>query len=182
MESDDFKLVIIQFSEHPFILIPLENEFDILLNKPFSMEKYCNALFRKIINIGLSESAPFLDYQCAKMNNPVLWLNSLEKLIKVNIDCFNSLILQHRHIKLISQIDIKRHALDMPVSMNSSIIQKKINGFNEEKEYSFSSVKEQLSNYDTFEEKLSLLHDNIYDYKQNPPEYVSMKAQPFIMQ
>jgi hypothetical protein len=182
MESLNYNLEVVQFKEHPSLTKPDQDEFSLIVSHPFSMVKYCEVLFGKIMQIGLSESAPFLDNQCAKMKNPVLWLNTLEKLIKVNNERFNTHNLQHRHIKLISQIDIKRHALDTPASKNSSIIQKKINGFNEEKEYSFTSVKEQLSGYDTFEEKISLLQDHIYDYQQNPPDYVSMKAQPFVRQ
>ena len=178
MESDDFKLVIIPFSEHPCVFLPVEDEFAVLVSKPFSMEKYCEALFRKIIHIGLSESASLLDYHCGKVKIPFIWLNTLEKLIIENINYFDTRKLQHRHTKLISQIDIKRHALES-ASTNARPNKKKINGFTDEKEYSFSSVKEQLSKYETNDEKIEMLQDHIFDYRQNPPDFVCMKEQSF---
>lgn len=101
------KLQPVQFTDHPFSdpTHSATDEFTIVLSKGFSMQAYCQILFQKVHTIGLSEIAPFLDYQCSQVRNPVKWLNALEKLIKINIDLFDTRALHHRHTKLISEIE-----------------------------------------------------------------------------
>ena len=179
--ADHFpKLHHVQFFEHPFSepTLTTPDEFAIIISGPFSVEQYCQNLFQKIFTIGLSEIAAFLDYHCSQVKTPSRWLNSLEKLIKLNVDLFDTRQLNHRHTKLISQIDIKRHSLQLS-STHVRKHRKKLNGYSEEKESSFTDVREQLKTYNTLEEKIALLQDHIIDYRQNPPDFICRKEKPF---
>ncbi len=169
----------IPFKEHPYTTNADEAEHLITITLPFTTQKYCDELFKKLLTIGLSEFAPFLDYQCTNISEPILWLNNLEKLIKVNISAFNTNHLQHRHTKLISQIDIKRHSLQEKNSQQGHKPKKKVNGFTADKEYSFGHVKDQSVKYETSDEKIAYLQDQIFDYRLNPPEYINQKELHF---
>ncbi|MBE0662305.1 MAG: hypothetical protein IH597_07545 [Bacteroidales bacterium] len=170
----------VQFFEHPFSepTQTTPDDFAIIISGPFSTHQFCQNLFQKIFTIGLSEIAAFLDYHCNQVENPNRWLNSLEKLIKLNVDLFETRPLQHRHTKLISQIDIKRLSLQLPTTLLRKH-SKKLNGYSDEKEYSFADVREHLKTYETLEEKIALLQDQIIDYRQNPPDFICTKEQPF---
>lgn len=176
MDQQFTNFIPVTFSEHPFIKPSQEkaSEFDISIEAPFSNEKYSLAIFEKIFTVGLSEIAPLLDHHCSLVKNPTKWLNSLEKLIKENIDLFDTRKLLHRHTKLISQIDIKRIQ-----SKLSNARQKKLNGFSDEKEYCFANVQQQIQQFEFLEEKIAYLHGQILDYRQNPPDFVSTREQHF---
>ena len=120
------------------------NEFDIFIEEPFSIEKYSTALFNKVYVIGLSEIPKFLEYNLKLVKDPFSWLNALEKLIKVNSKFFNDEDLHHRRSKLISQFDLRRHKLefDSLITHRTYHLRKTVNGFTEDREYCFSSVKE----------------------------------------
>jgi hypothetical protein len=169
----------IPFKEHPYTTNADEAEHLITITLPFTTQKYCDELFKKLLTIGLSEFAPFLDYQCTNISEPILWLNNLEKLIKVNISAFNTNHLQHRHTKLILQIGIKRHSIQEINSQQGHKPKKKVNGFTADKEYSFGHVKDQSVKYETSDEKIAYLQDQIFDYQLNPPEYINQKELPF---
>lgn len=177
--ADHFpKLCYIQFIEHPFSEPnqATPDEFTIIINGPFSMHEYCQNLFLKIFTIGLSEISAFLDYHCNQVKYPTRWLNALEKLIKLNVELFDTRSLHHRHTKLISQIDIKRLTLQQSAPKRHH---RKLNGFSDEKEYSFADVRDQLKNLETLEEKIAFLHNQIFDYRQNPPDFVCVKTKRF---
>ncbi|MBE0663990.1 MAG: hypothetical protein IH597_16150 [Bacteroidales bacterium] len=179
--ADHFpKLQHVQFFEHPFSepSQTTPDDFAIIISGPFTIHQFCQNLFQKIFTIGLSEIATFLDYHCSQVKNPSRWLNSLEKLIKLNIDLFDTRPLHHRHTKLISEICLKRLTMQMnqPKSKKSA---GKLNGYSDEKEYSFSQVKDHLATLETTEEKIALLQDQIIDYRQNPPDFICTKEQPF---
>jgi hypothetical protein len=181
MKKPDKKIICTYFKEQTNQPIETATELDIVIEAPFSSEDYCQAIFQKVLTIGLSESAAFLDHHCSLVKNPVLWINTLEKLLKENVEKFKTKILLHRQIKFISQIDLKRHELKEAASKPEKK-HKKLNGYNTDKEYSFSSVKESLNTYETSDEKISFLRNQIFDYKQNPPDFLSTKEQPFDLQ
>ncbi|MDZ4203232.1 MAG: hypothetical protein U1C46_00305 [Bacteroidales bacterium] len=173
-------VTIVHFDEHPFTDTSCGSidAMDVTLHSSFTTQEYCNALFHKIFTIGLSEISGFLDYQCAQLKNPSRWLNALEKLIKENLELFLTRHHQHRHTKLISQIDIKRHSLQAvkPLLRKQH---KKVNAFTDEKEYCFTTVREQSAQFETLEEKIAFLHGQIFDYRQHSPDFISLKEQPF---
>lgn len=176
-----FKLVF--FQEYKTLRSEQDNGsgFEVIIDGEFSMNAYCQLLFNKIFNIKASKIADFLDYQCHLFIKPILWLNSLEKLVNSNDIQFEGKRLDSRYIKLISQFDIKRHSLQTIVDEDSNPkrSRKKLNGYTDEKEYSFSVVQEQLEKYNILEEKISYLQDQITDYQQNPPVFVSTIVKPF---
>lgn len=169
----------IPFLEHPFTTNADEGEHLIFVKSPFSLQKYSENLFHKLLTIGLSEISPFLDFHCSNLSEPILWLNNLEKLIKVNISAFNTNDHKHRHTKLISQIDIKRHSLQEKNSPQTHKPKKKVNGYTADKEYSFSLVKDLTVKCETSNEKIAFLQDQIFDYRLNPPEFINQKELPF---
>lgn len=178
MKKPDKKIICTNFKEQTNRSIENANELDIVIEAPFSTEDYCQAIFQKVLSIGLSESAAFLDHHCSLVKNPVLWINTLEKLLKENADQFKTKTLSHRQIKFIAQISLKRHELKEAPSKPEKK-HKKLNGYNTDKEYSFSSVKESLTTYDSSDEKISFLQNQIFDYHQNPPEYINTLSVPF---
>jgi hypothetical protein len=181
IDSATFKLVI--FQEYKALRPDQDNGLglEVILDGEFSMIAYCQFLFNKIFNIKASKISDFLDYQCNQFINPILWLNSLEKLVNLNDIQLEGKRLDSRYIKLISQFDIKRHSLQTAIFDDSKQkrSRRKLNGFSDEKEYSFSAVQEQLEKYNILEEKISFLQDQITDYQQNPPVFVSTIAKPF---
>lgn len=171
------KLVTVTFDEHPSQPRDTRNELAIVIQGRFSDEKYAQAIFQKILQIGLSEVPKFLQYHCDRVKMPATWLNNLEKLIKENIDQFNNARLKHRHTKLISQIDIKRHSLEEANLYGRA--RSHVNGYNEFTEFCFIEVKNHIQTFDTLEEKIIYLKDEIYDYRQSPPLFVKTSLPAF---
>jgi hypothetical protein len=149
------------------------NLLDITLEGEFSTYEYCKQIFRKVRTIGLSELVDFLDYQCAQLKCPISWLNSLEKLISVNMASFNTDDLLHRHSKWVGEIISKRHELKAVAAQHARAqkTQHFLNGYTGDKVYSIDAVKEKIEVMETAEEKVLYLKAQIKDYRQNPPEY-----------
>jgi len=146
---------------------------DIILDGEFSTHEYCKQVFKKVRTIGLSELVDFLDYQCAQLKSPVSWLNSLEKLISVNMATFNSEDLMHRHSKWVGEIISKRHDLKAASAQHAREQKTRhfLNGYSGDKVYSIDAVNEKIAAMETAEEKILYLKAQIKDYRQNPPEY-----------
>lgn len=179
-------LTTIRFEEHPFQKPPSSNPLAIVLQGNYSHEKYAKAIFQILTTIGLSELPHFLTYHCERVKKPTIWLNTVEKLIKLNSDLFNTRALQHRHIKLISQIDIVRHSLHELHHRQTSneihvrnTINEHINGYNSQKQFSFITVKNHIETLDSPEEKIIYLENQIFDYQQSPPEFIKTSLPSF---
>ena len=166
------------FAEH--ICVPTgqktTNLYDIVLDPIYTPPDYAEALFTKILTIGLHEISPFLDYHCEKLLAPAKWLKSLEKLIDGNLMTFNTPKLKPRYKELILQINDKRYLLQTESIGNhrqkllSSITKDK----NIKKVFCFTKVKEQLCNYSTHEEKIAFLQNCLFEYRQE-----SSSIEPF---
>ena len=176
-------IITVNFTEHIWVAsgIGQSNEFDLVLESPFSLENYSTAIFRKLFNIRLSQIADLLDYHCLQLSAPVKWLNNLEKLIKLNAVHFTSPELHHRHTKLMIEIDHKRQSFQASSLGNHrrDLLLKNVNGFSDKKAYCFTAVKNQLTDLATHEEKIELLQDQIFEYRQDSPDFVSLKEKPF---
>ena len=101
--------------------------------------------------------------------------------MKVNIKMFSDAELQLRHFKLISLMDIQRDKLlpnpdDDPKPKKS---RKKVNGFSDDKEFSFESVLLHLQTLETTAEKILYLNSQISDYRLHPPDYVCEQLEKF---
>ena len=149
------------------------NLLEITIDGEFSSSEYCKQIFKKVRTIGLSELVDFLDYQCAQLRSPISWLNSLEKLISVNMASFNTEDLLHRHSKWVGEIISKRHDLKAESVQHARAQKTKhfLNGYSGDKVYSIDAVKEKIEVMETAEEKVLYLKAQIKDYRQNPPEY-----------
>ena len=176
MESYD-KFTTINFDEHPYQTEPSSDKLVVTISGAYDPRKYAEAIFSTILTIRLSELSPFLDAQCKAVTKPIKWLNQLERLIKYNIDAFDSSQLKHRHTKLISQIDLKRN--DLEKLSTPSLTGARVIEYNSGKVFSFFTVKDQLTTYETFNEKIAYLNDQIFDYLQSPPVYFNNKSIPF---
>lgn len=170
-------LTIIKFQEHPFQKPPSSNPLAIVLQGNYSHEKYAKAVFQMLTTIGLSELPLFLTYHCERVRKPAIWLNNLEKLIKVNAHLFNNHEEQHRRVKLISQIDITRHSLN-GIHVRHTV-NEHINGYNAQKQFSFITVKNHIETLDSPEEKIIYLENQIFDYQQSPPEFIKTTLPAF---
>ncbi|MEI8046517.1 MAG: hypothetical protein WCI92_03990 [Bacteroidota bacterium] len=183
MDSKNKILVPVHFYEHPYSLSDHHppNELVIYLQSEFSLVLYCRALFAKVLSIGLSEVPDFLNYQCELVSNPAEWLNSLDNLIRLNVEFFRGRQAEHRHFIFISQINTKRHDLQLSVLINnrSYRLRKVVNGYTEDREYSFNLVKDHLKILSTFDEKIEYLQDQITEYRQDSPDFICCKEKPF---
>ena len=171
------QVVTVVFPEHPYCVQPSGNVLDVSLSTSFSMQAYCDAVFHKILHIGLSESAAFLSHNCSLVSEPLCWLNALEKLIKLNADLFKTDQLKHRQIKFITEISIRRNILlsnYCPDHKTSHLHEP-----NGHRVYSFAEVRRHLETLSSYEEKLLYLNDQIFDYRQNPPIFLKANQPTF---
>ena len=182
MLNENQPLVLVQFEEHPFSRSRNGSSSDhvILLTAGFSMADYCQALFTKILHIGLSDLPDFLEYQCKQVREPERWLNTLEKLVKDNARSFNNEDLHHRRSKLISEFGFQRNDIkNTLVEKRSKDLHSMLSGFSAGKEYNFPEVHAYCSSLKTFEEKIIYLHGQIYDYNQDQTKFINPVPKPF---
>jgi hypothetical protein len=147
----------------------------------FSVNDYCMAVLEKITSINLSEISNFLDFQCNLVKKPITWLNKLDKLIGLNVEIFDSKKLEHRHTKLISQIDIKRESLKSQKPNNNAISNsnKKVACIAGEMVFSFEEVKANLETIPNIIEKKKYLKKMLHEYYQADPDIIYTKVKPF---
>jgi hypothetical protein len=183
MLNENQPLVLVQFEEHPFSRSRNKSSSDhiILLPAGFTMADYCHALFDKVMTIRLSVIHAFLRYQCKLVKDPLLWINTLEKLIKDNKTLFDNDDLLFRRHKFISQFDVHRHRLESEdlISNRALDLSEIVNGFTDKREYVFSAVLEHCNTLDTAEEKIAYLQDQVYEYRQNPPKFIRNSGKAF---
>lgn len=182
MPTEKQPLVLVQFEEHPFSRSRNRSSSDhvILLTAGFTMADYCQALFNKILSIGLSDLPAFLEYQCKQVKTPEKWLNTLEKLVKDNACSFNTEDLRHRRAKLISEFGFQRKDIkSILVKKRTEDLKVAVSGFSEGKEYNFPEVHAFSDSLKTFEERITYLHGQIYDYLQDQNKYINPVPRPF---
>ena len=113
------------FVEHPVIDVAQSeaHEFDVVaygeeqstsfVNKgKFNKEQYCKCLLYKLFIIPKSKIKPFIQYQCDKMDDPIVWLNKLEKLMDINSEFFTTK--EHAKIvgKILTVIEVMRDVIE----------------------------------------------------------------------
>lgn len=181
MPTEKQPIELVQFEEHPFSRSRNRSSSDhvILLTAGFTMADYCQALFDKMLSIGLSDLTAFLDYQCKLVKEPEKWLNTLEKLIKDNSKLFTE-DLYFRLSKLINQFGFKRQDIRaLLIKKRTEDIKTTVSGFSDGKEYNFPEVHAFSDSLKTFEERITYLHGQIYDYNQDQNKYINPKQDPF---
>lgn len=173
----------VPFLEYKAVLSDPDNasEFDIVIDGESSLEAYCKSLFQKIYKIEFSEISPFLKYQCLLYKDILSWLNSLEQLIKSNVELFDSKLLVQRKIMFTSLIDIKRENLQPkkefePKPKRSG---KKPNCYSDDKSFCFEEDLAYIETLETTTEKIRYLNSQIADYTLFLPEYESNQLRKF---
>lgn len=169
------------FTEHLIVDIAQfdAGEFDItifedkqpsnFINKgSFYRELYCKCLLNKLFTLPKSKVKPFIQYQCERMNEPIIWLNKFEKLIDVNRDLFTTKDQIIRFEKALVVIELMRESIEQE-SRKPSVY----------KQFNFNDLKNKVKQYRSYEEKISCLMEAQADYLQNKPKLIDPSETPF---
>lgn len=166
------------FVEHPIVDVAHYDagEFDIaifeegqpsnFLNKSkFNLEQYCKCLLHKLFTIQKSKIKPFIQYQCDKMQEPIVWLNKLEKLIDLNRELFTTKDQVIKFEKSLMIIEVMRDAIEQKKQAPDS-------------KFNFVKLKSDIKQYN-YEEKVSYLMEAKTEYLQNKPKIIDVNETPF---
>lgn len=166
------------FVEHPIVDVAHYDagEFDIsifeegqpsnFLNKSkFNLEQYCKCLLHKLFTIQKSKIKPFIQYQCDKMQEPIVWLNKLEKLIDLNRELFTTKDQVIKFEKSLMIIEVMRDVIEQKKQAPDS-------------KFNFVKLKSDIKQYN-YEEKVSYLMEAKTEYLQNKPKIIDINETPF---
>lgn len=166
------------FVEHPIVDVAHYDagEFDIsifeegqpsnFLNKSkFNLEQYCKCLLHKLFTIQKSKIKPFIQYQCDKMQEPIVWLNKLEKLIDLNRELFTTKDQVIKFEKSLMIIEVMRDVIEQKKQTPDS-------------KFNFVKLKSDIKQY-SYEEKVSYLMEAKTEYLQNKPKIIDVNETPF---
>lgn len=167
------------FVEHPILDVAQFDggEYDVIvfdegqpsnfLNKgKFNKELYCKCLLHKLFTIPKSKIKPFIQYQCDKMQEPIVWLNKLEKLIDLNRELFTAKEQIMKFDKALMIIEVLRDAIEHQKIASATV-------------FDIKEVKNKLKQYDTVEDKLFYLCEVETEYKQQRPAILNPHSVPF---
>ena len=159
---------IAQFDAHEFDVFVFEdNQPTNFINKGlFNRELYCKCLLYKLFTLPKSKIKPFIQYQCEKLKEPVVWLNKLEKLIDSNRELFTSKEHIIKFEKALVVIELIREIMEQKTHKPS------VN-------YNFEDLKQKVKQYNTYEEKLTCLMEAKTEYLQNKPKLIDVNEIPF---
>ena len=166
------------FVEHPIVDVAHYDagEFDIaifeegqpsnFLNKSkFNLEQYCKCLLHKLFTLQKSKTKPFIQYQCDKMQEPIVWLNKLEKLIDLNRELFTTKDQVIKFEKSLMIIEVMRDVIEQKKQAPDS-------------KFNFVKLKSDIKQYN-YEEKVSYLMEAKTEYLQNKPKIIDVNETPF---
>ena len=166
------------FVEHPFVDVA---QFDagaydltifeegqasnFLIKGQFSKEQYCKCLLHKLFSLNKSKIKPFIQYQCGKMQEPIVWLNKLEKLIDLNRELFTTKDQVIKFEKSLMIIEVMRDVIEQKKQAPDS-------------KFNFVKLKSDIKQYN-YEEKVSYLMEAKTEYLQNKPKIIDVNETPF---
>lgn len=166
------------FVEHPIVDVAHFDaaEFDIaifedgqpsnFLNKSkFNRDQYCKCLLHKLFAIPKSKIKPFIQYQCDKMLEPIVWLNKLEKLIDLNRELFTTKDQVIKFEKALMIIEVMRDAIEQRKQAP-------------ETKFNFVKLKSDIKEYN-YDQKISCLMEAKTEYLQNKPKLINPSETPF---
>jgi hypothetical protein len=159
---------ISQFDAHEFdITVFDENQTSNFLNKGhFNRELYCKCLLHKLFTLPKSKIKPFIQYQCEKLKEPIIWLNKLEKLIDSNRELFTSKEQKIKFEKALVVIELIREIMEQKTQKPCE-------------SYNFDDLKQKVKQYNTYEEKFTCLMEARTEYLQNKPKLIDVNEIPF---
>lgn len=166
------------FVEHPFVDVA---QFDagvydltifedgqssnFLIKGQFNIEQYCKCLLHKLFTLNKSKIKPFIHYQCSKLNDPIIWLNKLEKLIDLNQEFFTTKTQAKSFEKALMIIEVMRDAIEQKQTITS--------------QFNFNELKNKIKEYSNYDDKLSCLMEARTEYLQNKPKVIDVNEIPF---
>ena len=166
------------FVEHPFVDVAQfdagvydltifeDGQYSNFLTKgQFNIEQYCKCLLHKLFTLNKSKIKPFIHYQCSKLNDPIVWLNKLEKLIDLNRDLFNSKEHITKFEKILMIVEVLRDAIEQKQTTSTS--------------FNFQDLKNKIKEYSDYDDKLSCLMEARTEYLQNKPKLIDVNEIPF---
>ena len=155
--------------------------FDIIIDDNFTLNTYCDALIEKIFKLKQSQFPDFIEYQCKQVDNPLIWINKLEKLLANNEAFFSSKVALSRYNKLYNLIGDKRK--EMQSSSVKVQIQKatkrQINADTDDRYFSFFETKNYVNSLNDHNDKIIYLMDEIFEYNQADIVSLNNKLQPY---
>ena len=166
------------FVEHPFVDVA---QFDagaydltifeegqasnFLIKGQFNIEQYCKCLLHKLFTLNKSKIKPFIHYQCSKLNDPIVWLNKLEKLIDLNQEFFTTKTQAKSFEKALMIIEVMRDAIEQKQTTTT--------------QFNFNELKNKIKEYSNYDDKLSCLMEARTEYLQNKPKVIDVNEIPF---
>jgi hypothetical protein len=159
---------VAQFEAHVFDVVAYgeEQTSSFFLQGNFNKEQYCKCLLHKLFTIPKSKIKPFIQYQCDKMNDPIVWLNKLEKLIDINGELLTTKEQARIIVKVLTVIELMRDTIEQKEQSPDS-------------KFNFVKLKTEIKQYNDYEEKLSFLMEARTDYLQNKPKFIDVNEIPF---
>ena len=166
------------FVEHPFVDVA---QFDagvydltifeegqasnFLVKGQFNKEQYCKCLLHKLFTLNKSKIKPFIHYQCNKLNDPIVWLNKLEKLIDLNRELFKTKDQIIKIEKALMIIEVMRDAIEQKQTTTT--------------QFNFNELKNKIKEYGNYDDKLSFLMEARTEYLQNKPKIIDVNEMSF---
>lgn len=159
---------ITQFDAHEYAICIFDEKqpSNFLNGGKFYLELYCKCLLHKLFTIPKSKIKPFIQYQCDKMQEPIVWLNKLEKLIDLNRELFTTKEQLIRFEKAMIVIELMRDSIEHQANTQNNT-------------FDIKEVKQKLKQYDTVEDKLFYLCEVETEYKQQRPSVLNPHSVPF---
>ncbi|MDF2450435.1 MAG: Uncharacterized protein K0R26_2939 [Bacteroidota bacterium] len=172
-------IILSPFIEHPIVDVAHAdpNEFDVtvfeegqpshfLLKGKFDKHLYCRCLLHKLFTLTKSQIKPFIHYQCSLVQQPMVWINKLEKLIDLNRELFTTKEQQIKTAKALLIIELLREGMERKVPAAS-------------RRFDFALIKSKLKTYETAEEQICFLYEAQAEYLQNKPAEPDPHSIPF---
>ncbi|MFN8116216.1 MAG: hypothetical protein U0W65_08885 [Bacteroidia bacterium] len=158
---------ITQFDAHEYAICIFDEKqpSNFLNGGKFYLELYCKCLLHKLFTIPKSKIKPFIQYQCDKMQEPIVWLNKLEKLIDLNRELFTTKEQVIKFEKALMIIEVMRDAIEHKKEVPES-------------KFNFVKLKSDIKQY-SYEEKVSYLMEAKTEYLQNKPKIIDVNETPF---
>ncbi len=180
------KVQIIQTSQFvQLVAVPLaqstNNAFDIIIENEITLQNYCEALANKVFSLHQSQFSDFINYQCTKVDNGLIWVNKFEKLMSNNEKLFAKKCAFTRVSKLINLLELKRKELQS-TSVKKTIKKtpkRLINAYTDNRYFAFIEVKNHIQTLQNFDEKLIYLTEEAFEYKQADKFSVNEKLQDY---
>ena len=167
------KVQIIQTSQFVEMLaVPLaqatNSDFDIFIENEITLKNYCEAIINKVFILPQTLYPEFINYQCNKVSDALLWINKFEELISSNEKLFAKSFALTRASKLIYLIEKKRSEMQSSrvVEVKYETPKRFINAESEDRIFSFFEAKKHIETLHEFDDKIFFLTSELLEYEE----------------